>query len=181
MATYDSDIYDEDEPLVLEGQTLTQSDIDDLIGVPIEVADCTFDSCDLSAMVLCGVRKSSFTGCKLRGTRFTKHVRDTVFRDCVLHECTFRIITIEQVTFEQSALTACDFYGSEVSRASFPKSSFEGVGFDACTVEEVDLTGATSLVVGDPRTLQGAALCESQLPAIAYRLAELSGITVSDC
>lgn len=175
------DHYDEDEPLVLEGRRLAQSDVDELVGVPIEAVDCTFEACDLSAMVLCGVRKTTFVGCKLRATRFTKHVRDTIFRDCVLHECGFRMITIQDATFEQSALTQCDFYGSELSRLSFPGSTFEGVGFDACTVEAVDLTGTKSLLIGDPRTLKGAALCETQIPAIAHRLAQLTGIDVRDC
>lgn len=175
------DHYDEHEPLVLEARSLTQADLDELGGVPIQVVDCTFEACDLSAMVMCGVRKSTFIGCKLRATRFTKHVRDTVFRDCVLHECGFRMITMEQVTFEQSALTQADFYGGELSTVSFPGSSFEGVGFDACTVADVDLTGATNLLIGDPRTLKGAAMCETQIPAIAHRLAELTGIEVRDC
>ena len=60
-------------------------------------------------------------------------------------------------------------------------STFEGVGFDACTLNGVDLTGATSLIVGDPRTLKGAALCETQVPAVAHRLAELTGIEIRDC
>lgn len=173
--------FDEHEPLVLEGLRLDDSAAQHLSGVPLQVSGCVVENCDLSVFEFHGVRDTLFLGCKLRGTRFATFVRDVVFDRSQLTECRFRMAMLQRVVFERSHLVGCDFYGSELSILSFPGTKIEGVGFDRCALNDVDLTQATDLLIGDPRTLRGAALCETQVPLIAARLAELSGIEVRDC
>jgi len=173
--------YDEDEPYVLEHVRLGPAEISDLAGVALAAAACEFIGCDLSAVSFHGVKNSRFSACKLRGTRFTKHLTSVRFENCQLNEARFRLMQLKDVHFEDSQLTNCDFYGAELAVIDFDRTSFEGLGFDACTLTDVDLTAATQLLIGDPRTLKGAALCETQVPAIAARLAQLSGIDVRDC
>ena len=91
------------------------------------------------------------------------------------------MMALETVTFEACQLVGSDFYESSLTQIVFPGSSIEGVGFDRCVLTDVDLTGASDLRIGDPRTLAGAAICETQVPLVAGRLAELSGIDVRDC
>jgi uncharacterized protein YjbI with pentapeptide repeats len=172
---------DEQEPLVLEGFRLDDRAAQELIGVPLEVSGCVVENCDLSCFEFFGVRNSLFSGCKLRSTRFATVVRDVVFDCSQLTECRFRMATLERVVFERSQLLSCDFYGSELRIVSFPGSKVEGVGFDRCTLTDVDLTKAIDLQIGDPRTLMGASMCETQMPLIAARLAQLSGINVGEC
>jgi len=150
--------YDEDEPLVVEGRTITQVDLDDL--------------------VLVGAKSTTFTGCKLRGTKFRKFLRKVSFSDSFLAECELRMIALTAVEFSSSQLEGCDFYGSALTQVSFHDSTFVGVGFDACELSDVDLTGLRDLVIGDPRTLKGATIAEAQTYSFAVRLAELSGITI---
>lgn len=173
--------FDEHEPLLLEGLRLDDSSAQHLAGVPLQVSGCVVENCDLSVFEFLGVKNTLFSGCKFRGTRFATFVRDVVFDRSQLTECRFRMATLERVVFERSQLVGCDFYGSELSILSFPGTKFEGVGFDRCTLADVDLTEATDLHIGDPRTLAGAAMCETQVPLIAARLAQLSGIDVRDC
>ena len=173
--------FDRDEPFELERIVLTNDDVVALVGVPFAADSCVFDSCDLSVTDAIGVRNSLFVNCKLRGTRFGRFVRNVVFQNCQLAECTFRMMALEAVTFDGSQLVRCDFYDSTLDQVNFPGSTIEGVGFDQCTLTDVDLTGASDLRIGDPRTLTGAAICETQVPLIAGRLAELSGIDVRDC
>lgn len=173
--------FDEHEPLLLEGLRLDDSAAQHLAGVPLEASGCVVENCDLSVFEFHGVKNTLFSGCKLRGTRFATFVRDVVFDRSQLTECRFRMATLERVVFERSQLLGCDFYGSELSILSFPGTKIEGVGFDRCTLDDVDLTQATDLMIGDPRTLIGAAICETQVPLIAARLTELSGIEVRDC
>jgi uncharacterized protein YjbI with pentapeptide repeats len=154
--------FDEHEPLVLEGLRLDDSAAQHLSGVPLQVSGCVVENCDLSVFEFHGVRDTLFLGCKLRGTRFATFVRDVVFDRSQLTECRFRMAMLQRVVFERSHLVGC-------------------VGFDRCALNDVDLTQATDLLIGDPRTLRGAALCETQVPLIAARLAELSGIEVRDC
>lgn len=173
--------FDRDEPFEMERTLVTNDDVSSLANVPFAADACVFDSCDLSVTDVIGVRNSLFVNCKLRGTRFGRFVRNVVFQNCQLAECTFRMMALETVTFEGSQLVRCDFYQSALTQISVPGSSIEGVGFDQCTLIDVDLTGASDLRIGDPRTLTGAAICETQVPLIAARLAELSGIDVREC
>jgi uncharacterized protein YjbI with pentapeptide repeats len=173
--------FDEHEPLVLEGLHLGDNAAQHLASVPLAVSGCVVENCDLSVFEFHGVKNTLFLGCKLRGTRFATFVRDVVFDRSQLTECRFRMATLERVVFERSQLVGCDFYGSELNILSFPGTRVEGVGFDRCTLNDVDLTEAIDLHIGDPRTLAGAAMCETQVPLIATRLAQLSGIDVRDC
>ncbi|MCO4835017.1 MAG: pentapeptide repeat-containing protein [Acidimicrobiaceae bacterium] len=173
--------FDRDEPCEIERTVITNDDVADLAGVPFAADSCVFAGCDLSVTDVIGVRNSLFVNCKLRGTRFGRYVRNVVFNGCQLAECSFRTMALETVTFEACQLVGSDFYESSLTQIVFPGSSIEGVGFDRCALTDVDLTGASDLRIGDPRTLAGAAICETQAPLVARRLAELSGIDVRDC
>jgi uncharacterized protein YjbI with pentapeptide repeats len=176
-----NDDYDDDEPLILEATVILPGDLVHLVDVPFAVDNCVIKGCDLSLFGFRGAKNSLFVGSKLRATHFDNYVRNVVFDSCQLTECLFRMITMDTVTFEHSQLAGCDFYGSELTALAFPGSDFAGVGFDQCTIDGIDLTKATELAIGDPRTLKGASICETQVPLIATRLAELTGIDVRDC
>lgn len=172
--------YDEDEPLELEGIAITASDVAHLSGIPLSVDRCTFVGCDLSLFTLVVVKNSLVRDTKLRGTRFLRSIENVVFDGCQLTECVFRMITIKRTGFERSTLESCDFYGSTLTDLAFPASVVSGVGFDRCEIDGLDLTQAADLLIGDPRTLQGATITETQVPLIGLRLAQLSGINVHE-
>lgn len=180
-ASWVNEDYDDDEPLMVEATVIAPGDLEHLVGVPFTANNCVFKGCDLSLLRFRGAKNSLFVGSKLRATRFDNYLRNVVFDSCQLTECLFRMITMDTVTFERSHLAGCDFYGSVLRSLAFPDSDFAGVGFDQCTIDGIDLTKATQLAIGDPRTLKGASICETQVPLIATRLAELSGIDVADC
>lgn len=179
-AIEDIDEYDDDEPFVLEATELGAADIAELGGASVAFDRCVISGSDLSLVRVCGIKNSFIVDSKLRGTTFSKYLRNVVFDSCQLTECTMRMVQLEKVVFEASQLTKCDFYGSELTKLQFPKTTFSGVGFDQCTIDEVDLSDAVDLQIGDPRTLRGVILRETQVPLIALRLAELSGITIQD-
>ena len=166
------------EPVELRQQRVGPADLAEFGGAPLSAADCVFTGCDLSVMHFGVVKGCQFVDSKLRGTVFSKHIMATTFNQCALNECRFRMTVLRDVMFEHCHLLDNDFYGSELERVAFPDSEFAGVGFDACQLAEVDLSEASSLLVGDPRTLIGATIDETQVPAIGLRLATLSGINV---
>lgn len=170
--------HDGDEPLELRRLSIGPTELAEYNGVPLDVVDCVFTGCDLSLIRFGVVKGCRFVDSKLRGTVFAKHVMATTFDRCQLHECRFRVTTLTEVVFDHCQVLDTDFYGSELNRVSFPRSEFAGVGFDACRLEEVDLSEVSSLLVGDPRTLIGATIDETQVPLIGLRLATLSGINV---
>ncbi len=172
--------FDDDEPLVLEGVALASGDLAQLAGVPVAFERCVIAGCDLSPVRVCGIKNSLVVDSKLRGTIFSKYLRHVVFESCQLTETTMRMMQLEQVTFDSCQITKCDFYGSDLKMLEFPRTVFAGVGFDGCTIDQVDLSEAADVQIGDPRTLRGVSLRETQIPLIATRLAELSGITVID-
>lgn len=173
--------FDRDEPCEIENTLITAKDMAVLSGVPFSADGCLFVSCDLSVASIVGVRNSQLKSCKLRGTHFSKFVRNVVFDSCQLIECSFRMMMLESVSFERCQLSGNDFYHSALDTVAFPSTDFQGLGFDRCTLQNVDLCETSDLQIGDPRTLTGAAMCETQMPLIAARLAELSGIIVRDC
>ena len=178
-ASFDrSVIYDDDEPLELESVAIGSAEVRALAGTSVSLWRCRIAGADLSTMRICGMRESLVVESKLRGTTFLKYVRDVVFEASVLSECVLRMMQLERVLFTGCQLAACDFYGSDLRKVSFPNSSFQGVGFDQCTVSDLDLSEATDLQIGDPRTLAGVSMRETQVPLIALRLAELSGIEI---
>ena len=167
------------ERLEIRGSTLTGVTFAADTELQLDVAETAFVDCDLSALRFAKVTNSSFVGCKLQGTDFTSAVlRDVRVERSVLRLSTVRMAELERVAFVDSTIEEVDGYEARLSHVAFPDSALRAVEFDKASFFRVDLRGATELDIRKCRRFDGCLITDDQVLALAYVLAQASGISI---
>lgn len=167
------------ERLEIRGSVLTGVTFEVDAALEIDVADTEFVDCDLSALRFTKLTNCSFSGCKLSGVDLTAaFVRDVSFERTMLRFTTLRMAELERVTFVDSTLDELDGYEAKLAHVSFPGSSLVAVELDKATFFRVDLRGALELDLRKCRRFDGCLITDDQVLALAYVLAQASGISI---
>lgn len=149
-----------------------------------QATDVTFDTCDLSGVVLQGgvsLRRVAFVGCRMTGAVLAgAHMRDVAFVDCVFDDANLRMIDALDVVFDATVLTGADFYAAKLTDVAFMDCELRGVDWTKASLTAVDLRTSRVGEVRGADALRGATIDSGQAIALAHSLAVAVGITVAD-
>ncbi|MEM7142782.1 MAG: pentapeptide repeat-containing protein [Actinomycetota bacterium] len=167
------------EQLEIRGSTFHGVTFERGSELSLDVADAVFVDCDLTGLRFTTLTNSAFEGCKLSGVDLTTSVvRDVRFDRCVLRLTMIRMAELQRVRFEDSTLDDVDCYETRLGDVAFPGSSLRAVDLDKATFSRVDLRDAVELDLRSCRRFEGCLITDAQVPALAYLLAQASGISI---
>ena len=153
--------------------------VDDATDATLDATDAAFEDMDLTGRRIDGLRRVSFTRCRLGGVDLgDAHLRDVRFDECVLDLASARGATLERVTISGGRIEGLDLTGATLSDATIAGVELAEVALDGARLERVDLTGADLTGVVDLSTLRGAVVSQVQAISLAARLARAAGISV---
>lgn len=167
------------ERLELRGSVLRGVSFVAQPGVELDITNCDFIECDLSAVRLATVTNSRFEGCKLSGVDLGSAIlRDIDFERTLLRMTTCRMAQLERVAFRACTLDDVDFYEAVLTDVAFPESDLREVEMDKVRFSAVDLRGAGELDLRSCRRFDGALLEAAQIAPLAQLFAHAAGVQI---
>ena len=184
--------------VVLAGADQSNRDLTGLRLTASRLADCDLHGARLARALLaeCELNRVEASALDLVGAR----LRDVMFSRCRIGELRAHDVEMVRVAVRGSRLGYVNLRDAAVTDLRFERcaiadldvgaASLERVAFDDCSIErlhtahaelrDVDLSGASTGVIGDVGHLRGAVITSAQLVTLAPLLAEHLGITVRD-
>ena len=169
----------DDDPLELDGLTLTG---ERYVGLELErpqLVDVTVDGCDLSGVVMSSyaVRRAKVARTRIRDCVWGGGImQDCTFDECPSERWSMRFSTLQRVTFADCTFVGGDFYDVTFDKVTFERCDLSGAKFDSATVKELTLKSCTLLGVTGALSLRGAAVDLDDLPGLAPSLAREVGL-----
>jgi len=169
----------DDEPVELDGVTLTGERFVSLELDRPQLVDLTVDGCDLSGVVMSSyaVRRAKVLRTRIRDCVWGGGImQDCTFDECPSERWSLRFSTLQRVTFTDCAFTGGDFYGVTFDKVIFERCDLSGAHFDSATVKELTIRSCTLLGVTGALSLRGASVDLDDLPGLAPSLAREAGL-----
>jgi uncharacterized protein YjbI with pentapeptide repeats len=153
------------------GSRLAGVDLTDASWRNVKLVGCRFERVDLSGARLDGavIDRCEFVGCRMTGVQLLDStLKDVAFEDCRLdYASVVAVRTTGPVAVLDSILTNANLARCRLSRLTVTRCRLTGTELDDCDLRGADLRGNDLSELTGLRSLTGARIDGTQLPALA--------------